>query len=294
MNPVLIVGCGDIGMRLAKRLAPRRVVGLVRSAASAERLRCRGVTPVQVDLDTDTGICAVAASRCEVFYLAPPPGAGEQDSRVARVCRHWRGDSLPRRLVYISTSAVYGDCAGAWIDESAPLEPGSARGRRRLDAESRWRRWSDETGVPVVVLRVPGIYACDRLPVKRLRAGLPVLSPQESPYSNRIHADDLVQVCLAAMARGQAGAAYNAADGAPVRMTEYFFRVADCLGLARPPVVDRQTAERRLSASMLSFLAESKRLDNRRLLHQLGVRLQYPDLASGLAACRSEAVAPRG
>ncbi len=291
MNPVLIVGCGDIGRRIAARVAPRRLLALVRSAESAERLRSQGITPFQADLDADPDVLDVPVAGHEVFYLAPPPGEGERDDRVARVCRRWRGDSLPQRLVYLSTSAVYGDCAGAWIDESAALRPASARGRRRLDAENQWRRWSGETGVPVVVLRVPGIYACDRLPVKRLRAGLPVLSPGDSPYTNRIHADDLAQVCLAAMARGTAGGAYNVADGQPTTMTDYFFKVADCLGLPRPPVVDRQTAEQRLSASMLSFLAESKRLDNRLMLRQLGVRLQYPDLTAGLAGCRSETAA---
>jgi nucleoside-diphosphate-sugar epimerase len=139
----------------------------------------------------------------------------------------------------------------------------------------------------VVILRVPGIYAHDRLPIRRLREGLPVLAEADSPFTNRIHADDLARVCIAAMKRGRPGAAYNVSDGHPTTMTDYFNRVADCLGLPRPPVVDRSTARQALSPSMLSFLEESKRLDNRRMREELGVELIYPDLVAGLAAgCR--------
>jgi nucleoside-diphosphate-sugar epimerase len=285
MNPVLIIGCGDIGRRVAALLAPAPVTGVVQSAASAARLRAQGVAVLQLDLDAPLSPADLPAQGREVYYFAPPPPRGDTDTRVSGVCAMWRGESVPLRVVYISTSAVYGDCAGAWIDETAALRPGTARGRRRLDAERRWLQWSSETGVPVVILRVPGIYAPDRLPVERLRAGLPVLAETESPYTNRIHADDLAQACVAAMRRGEPGSAYNASDGHPTTMTDYFNQVADRLGLARPPVVDRAGAEQALSASMLSFLGESKRLDNRRLCEQLGVTLRYPDLAAGLDGC---------
>jgi nucleoside-diphosphate-sugar epimerase len=285
MNPVLIIGCGDIGRRVANELLPAGVTGVVHSAASAERLRNQGVEALQVNLDTAVSPGDLPARGRRVFYFAPPPPQGELDSRVARVCALWRGTELPERVVYISTSAVYGDCAGAWIDETAALQPGTARGRRRLDAERQWLQWSRETGVAVVILRVPGIYACDRLPAERLRAGLPVLPETDSPYTNRVHADDLATACIAAMQRGEPGSAYNVSDGHPTTMTDYFNRVADRLGLPRPPVVDRETAARTLSPSMLSFLGESKRLDNRRLVDQLGVRLQFPDLDAGLAGC---------
>jgi nucleoside-diphosphate-sugar epimerase len=285
MNPVLIIGCGDIGLRVATLLAPTPVTGVVHTAASAARLHAQAVDALQLDLDVPLSVADLPVQGSEVYYFAPPPPRGDTDTRVSDLCAAWRGDGLPRRVVYISTSAVYGDCAGAWIDETAALRPGTARGRRRLDAERRWLQWSGETGVPVVLLRVPGIYAPDRLPVKRLRAGLPVLAEKDSPYTNRIHADDLAQACVAAMRRGEPGSAYNVSDGHPTTMTDYFNQVADHLGLARPPVVDRAGAARVLSASMLSFLGESKRLDNRRLREQLGVVLRYPDLAAGLDGC---------
>jgi nucleoside-diphosphate-sugar epimerase len=284
MNAVLIIGCGDIGRRVALALQPTPVAGVVSTTASATRLQVLGIEAIQLDLDRALSPRQLTAGGREVFYFAPPPGQGEYDARVARVCEVLQHDNLPTRLVYISTSAVYGDCGGAWIDEDAPLRPGTARGRRRLDAERQWLSWSGRTGVPVVILRVPGIYAHDRLPIKRLREGVPVLAEADSPFTNRIHADDLARVCIAAMRRGQPGAAYNVSDGRPTTMTDYFNRVADCLGLPRPPVVDRAAAGQVLSPSMLSFLEESKRLDNRRMREQLGVDLMYPDLGAGLAA----------
>lgn len=282
MNPVLILGCGDIGLRVARALQPAPVRGVVRTADSARRLAAQGIEAVQLDLDAP--IPALTATGCDLYYFAPPPPDGDGDPRVAAVCRLLAADNLPARVVYISTSAVYGDCGGAWIDETAPLRPATARGRRRLDAERRWLAWSEQSGVAVVILRVPGIYAHDRLPAQRLRDGLPVLDEAESPYTNRIHADDLARACIAAMHRGRPGQAYNVSDGHPTTMTDYFNQVADRLGLPRPPVVSRAEAQRVLSPSMLSFLGESKRLRNRLMREQLGVELAYPDLAAGLAA----------
>jgi nucleoside-diphosphate-sugar epimerase len=284
MNAVLIIGCGDIGRRVALALRPAPVTGVVSTIDSVGRLQSLGVEALQMDLDMPVLPAQLPAGGRQLFYFAPPPGEGERDSRVRRVCEALRGDALPVRVVYISTSAVYGDCGGDWIDEDAPLRPGTARGRRRLDAERQWLDWGGRTGVPVIILRVPGIYAHDRLPIRRLREGLPVLAEADAPFTNRIHADDLAQVCLAAMRRGQPGAAYNVSDGQPTTMTDYFNRVADHLGLPRPPVVGRAAARRALSPSMLSFLEESKRLDSRRMRDQLGVELMYPDLAAGLAA----------
>jgi nucleoside-diphosphate-sugar epimerase len=283
MNSVLIIGCGDIGLRVALQYRAGTVTGVVRSAASADRLAAAGVEALHIDLDADITGAQLPADGCEIYYFAPPPGTGDSDTRVAGVCAALAGDNRPEKLVYISTSAVYGDCNGDWIDETAPLRPGTARGRRRLDAEQQLLRWGREQGVPVVILRVPGIYAHDRLPVERLRKGLPVLAAEQAPYTNRIHADDLAHICIAAMQRGRGGEVFNVSDGHPTTMTDYFNRVADALGLARPPQVDRETAQQALSASMLSFLGESKRLHNAKMLEQLDVTLRYPDLSAGLA-----------
>ncbi len=193
---------------------------------------------------------------------------------------------LPQRLVYISTTGVYGDCGGAWITETQPVNPGTPRGKRRLAAENVLQAWSAQTGVPVVILRVPGIYGPGRLPVERIRKALPVLREADAPYSNRIHADDLARVCDAAMRRGTPGAVYNVADNQPTTMSHYFNRSADTLGLPRPPAVSMSEAREQLTAAMLSFIEESRRIDNRKMREELGVVLLYPDLESGLAALK--------
>lgn len=284
MNAVLIIGCGDIGLRVARRYAAASVTGVVRSKQRAAELRANGLAAQTLDLDVPSAAAQLRAGGTRCFYFAPPPGVGDTDTRVAAVCAALDGTNRPEKVVYISTSAVYGDCAGGWIDESAPLKPGTARGRRRLDAESRWFDWGDRQGVPVVTLRVPGIYGPGRAPLERLKQGLPVLSEQDAPFTNRIHADDLASVCVAAMRHGRGGQAYNVADGHPTTMTDYFNRVADAFGLPRPPVVDRSAAEQALTPAMLSFLSESKRLVNRKMLDELRVSLAYPDLSVGLAA----------
>ncbi len=283
MKLVLIIGCGDVGLRVARLCQPAKVTGVVRKAQSAASLRAHGVEADIIDLDAPFGPQDLAAAGSEVYYFAPPPAQGISDTRVIRACSIMRGCNRPSRLVYISTTAVYGDCGGAWIDESAPLRPGTDRGRRRLDAERRLLDWGAQEQVPVVILRVPGIYGPGRLPVERLRKGLPVLDDADSPFTNRIHVEDLARICVAAMRNGRGGEAYNVSDGHPGTMTDYFNRVADTLGLGRPPVVDRATAERVLSPSMLSFLRESKRLVNTKMLEELGVSLRYESLEEGLA-----------
>ena len=286
MNAVLIVGCGDIGRRVAALCLAdgQAVTGLVRSAASAERLQKAGITPLHVDLDDPTAPGVVTCARQAVYYFAAPPAEGETDPRMEHFLAGITADRLPLRIVYISTTGVYGDCGGAWITETQPVNPRTPRGKRRLAAETALRTWSAQTGVPVVILRVPGIYGPGRLPAERIRKGLPVLREEDAPYSNRIHADDLARVCVAAMRRGTPGAVYNVADNLPTTMSHYFNRVADTLGLPRPPAVSMSEAREQLTAAMLSFIEESRRIDNRKMREELGVELLYPDLESGLAA----------
>jgi nucleoside-diphosphate-sugar epimerase len=280
---VLIVGCGDIGVRIARLHEGRdsAVTCLVRSEASAERLR--GLALAARDIDLDAALPPLPTAAALVYYLAPPPGTGQTDPRMHRFLEACRG-ARPARVVYISTTGVYGDCAGAWVDETRPPAPGSERGRRRLDAERALAAFAAETGVETVILRVPGIYGPGRLPIERLREGLVVVCPEEAPPSNRIHADDLARVCLAAGLRGRPGAIYNVSDGTPSSMTEYFYAVADRLGLPRPPCVGLAEAKRRMSPGMWSFVSESRRLDVRRMKAELGVALRYPDLGEGLRA----------
>ena len=203
-----------------------------------------------------------------------------------------KGGSLPQRLVYISTSGVYGDCGGDVIDETRRALPSSDRARRRLDAERQMRAWGAETGVQVSILRVPGIYSAARLPIARLMAGTPALSPERDPYTNHIHADDLARTVLAALSRGRGGRAYNASDDCWMKMGEYFDMVANQFDLPRPPRVSWEVAQTQLPENLLSFMRESRRLANGRLKKELRVRLRYPTAQLGVVAAWEATKAP--
>jgi nucleoside-diphosphate-sugar epimerase len=287
MESVLIVGCGHIGRLVAERLHShgQRVTGVVRTPASAGRLRELGIEALCFDLDAGVPALLEGARYDGICYFAPPPPTGTRDTRMRAFLHVLGKPPPPRRIVYISTSAVYGDCRGEWITEERPARPDTERGARRLDAERRLQDWAACHGVEWVILRVPGIYGPGRLPLARLRQGLPVLREADAPYTNRIHAEDLASVCVAALDTVHHDTVYNVSDGHPSTMTDYFFRVADAAGLPRPPVVDREQAGKVLSEGMLSFLQDSRRMDNRKLLEELAVTLCYPDLESGLRAC---------
>lgn len=280
---MLIVGCGYIGRSVARRYLDRGrpVMGVVRNSASAELLREDGIAARAYDL-AHSSLTDLPLADARVFHLAPPPVRGVEDLHTRRLVAAFEHTGHPRRLVYISTTGVYGDCNGAWVDENWPPQPAVDRARRRWDAEKTLRLWSHRSGGELMILRVAGIYGPGRLPLERIRQGLPLVREIEAPYSNRIHADDLVEVCVAAMERGAAGGLYNVCDGNPSTMTDYFFRVADGAGLPRPPVVSLDEAEGQLSPGMMSYMRESRRLSNRRMLDELGVKLKFPSLEQGL------------
>lgn len=284
MSAVLIVGCGYVGERVAcaEQGAGASVVAVVRSTESVARLAARGISCIRADLDDPASPAGLPAAGALLYYFAPPPSSGVSDTRLGNFLAALT--QSPTHVVLISTTGVYGDCQGEWVTEDRTPHPVVDRARRRLDAEQRLRAWGQAHAVPVAILRVPGIYGPGRLPVKRLQAGEPVLRESESPWSNRVHVDDLVRACLAARA-GRADGVYNISDGHPSTMTDYFNRVADAVGLPRPPQITRDEAQAVLSDGMRSYLAESKRLDNRRMREELGVEPLYPDLAQGLAAC---------
>ncbi len=194
-----------------------------------------------------------------------------------------KGKSLPRRLIYVSTTGVYGDCGGEIIDETRRLQPESSRAQRRVDAERCLRAWGRHNGVSVSILRAPGIYAADRLPLERLEKGLPALSTADDVYTNHIHAEDLAAACIAALRHGRANRAYNVVDDSDLKMADYFDRVADAFALARPPRLSRDEAARQLSPVQMSFLRESRRIGNRRLKEEFKLRLAYPTVDAGIA-----------
>ena len=299
MNPtvkdpkqVFIIGCGDIGRRVALQWQQRAVPvhGLARSESSAQAMRAAGITPLRADLDLAESLAGLTLPpHSLLYYFAPPPDTDQADPRMGRFITALRAassppspGSLPQRMVLISTSGVYGDHQGRQVNEDTPPDPQVDRARRRFDAEQQLRNFGRAQQLDVVVLRVGGIYGPDRLPEKRLRQRVPMVYEDEAPQTNRIHADDLAQVCVAAAQRGRADAVYNVSDGNDSNMTEYFNAVADHLGVPRPPLISMQEAERTLSAGMVSYLKESRRMDNRRMLRELGVTLRYPDLATGL------------
>jgi nucleoside-diphosphate-sugar epimerase len=277
---VLIVGCGDIGRRVAQRLRAmgREVTAITRSPPSAAQAADAGLRWIAADLDRPLA----RASAPLLFWFAPPPASGAGDPRL----RAWLATQgeLPARLVYISTSGVYGDCQGRWIDEDEPLRALSERARRRLDAESALLE-AAQRGTEVVILRVPGIYGPGRLPRQRLQQRQPVLRAQESPYTNRIHADDLALAALHAAAYGRGGRAYNVSDGQPTTMCDYFLRCARLLGLPEPPQISLEEARRQFTPAMWSFMEQSKRLRTERLRQELHFMPRYPGLELGLPAC---------
>jgi nucleoside-diphosphate-sugar epimerase len=223
-----------------------------------------------------------------VYYLAPPPGGGVIDPRVRVLTDAIAEGNEPQKIIYMSTSGVYGDCGGALVDEETPAAPGTPRGKRRLDAEQWFLGWGKKRNVPVVILRVSAIYGPGRLPIPHIESGNPVLRESDSPLSNRIHADDLATVCLAAGERGEGGEIFNVSDGECTSMTHYFNAVADAFGLLRPPQVTRVEAGRVMNPLLLSYFSESRCLDNTRMRERLKVTLRYPNLHEGLNGSKVE------
>jgi nucleoside-diphosphate-sugar epimerase len=287
---LLIIGCGDIARRALPWLVKHyRVYAVVRSTARAGELRALGVTPLLADLDRPRSLVRLAGIGELVLHFAPPPDRGERDGRTrALLGALAQAKILPQRLVYISTSGVYGDCGGEYVAEERPLRPQTPRARRRADAETRLRRFGRRTRVCIAILRAPGIYAADRLPLSRLRQGLPLLGEREDIHTNHIHADDLAAIACRALGRARPGRAYNASDDSALKMGEYFDLVADRFGLPRAPRLARPELERCLPPAMLSFMGESRLLVNRRIKRELGVRLKYPDVATALAGMHKE------
>lgn len=281
---LLIVGCGDIGLRVLRLVRGRfRVLALTSTAARIPLLRAAGAVPLLGDLDDAASLGRLAALADSVLHLAPPPAHGAADTRTRNLLRALARGARVRRLVYASTSGVYGDVGGATIDETRALYPATERAIRRVDAEARVRHYGRALGVCVSVLRVPGIYALDRAggdPRERLRRGVPLLDDADDVFTNHIHADDLARACAAALWRGAPQRVYHACDSSQTKMGEYFDGVADAFGLPRAPRLTRAQAGRVLSPVQMSFLAESRRLDNRRLRQELLVRLRYPTPAA--------------
>ncbi len=285
---LLIVGCGDVGQRVLRLLQPRwRVFALTSTPARLPLLRALGAVPLLGDLDRPSTLGRLGGLADAVLHLAPPPGQGARDPRTSALLQALARGGRVRRLVYASTSGVYGDCAGERLDETRAVSPATGRGRRRVDAEAQVRWFGRRSGVAVSVLRIPGIYAADRPggdPRERLRRGTPVLAAAEDVFTNHIHADDLARACVAALLRAAPQRVYHASDDSELQMGAYFDLVADLFGMPRPPRITRAEAATQLGPMQLSFMSESRRLANDRLKRELRLRLRYPTVADGLRA----------
>jgi len=282
---LLICGCGYTGTRLAREMSgDHEVLGCVSSPASVDRLAAVGVRAVVADLDTaaDWPIEPRWLRGALVVHMVPPPADGADDPRTARLLALLR--EPPARLAYLSTTGVYGDRQGDPVTETTPIQPSTARGRRRADAEAQIAEWSAQRKVRWVVLRVPGIYGPGRLPIERLRRGEPVLDAADAGAGNRIHVDDLVAACRLVMAAPNAAGIYNVGDGNPASTSEYFTRVAELAGLSVPPSIPLAEARNQISAQMLSFLTESRRVAIDRIRRELGFSPRYADLDAGIRA----------
>ncbi len=290
----LIAGCGYVGRRLAERLKGSwQVIAIARSPATLADLQAMGIEAHFADLDalTELPMPGPAVDGTAAAFLAPPPGTGVTDPRLERFLAAL-GDARPLVFLYMSTTGVYGDTGGATVDETSPAAPGNDRSRRRLAAECAVQAWCGARGTRCVVLRVPGIYGPDRLPLERLGRGEPTIRPEDAGPGNRIHVDDLVSACIAAVEKPVSGV-FNVGDGDHASTTEFLLRTASLAGLQPPRLVSLAEAQDQVSPGMLEFLVESRRVDTTRMREELGVVPRHANLESGIAASLREMRARR-
>jgi nucleoside-diphosphate-sugar epimerase len=288
MKKIVIAGCGYIGTRVARAWKDHgaEVSCLVRSSEHQAALASEGFAVRACSFDNPAEIPALDTAGSIVYYFVPPPGGGNSDSRARNFCTALSHADPPARIIYISATSVYSETAGGTVTEESPTVPVSAMGKRRLDAELAFLSYGEVNGVPVTILRVSGIYGPGRLPLMQISQGQPLLCEAESGPSNRIHADDLTEVCLAAADRGEGGEIFNISDGHPSSMTSYFNACADLLGYPRQPQVSMEEARRVMSPLMLSYVTDSRVVDNGRMLQRLNITLKYPSMMEGLKTCR--------
>lgn len=278
---LLILGCGDVGLRLLPLICDRfRVFAVTSQPSRCAELRAAGAVPIVADLDQPASLARLASLANRIVHLAPPHSEGVKDRRTRNLTA-----ILPDHatVVYISTTGVYGDCGGALVDETRSVQPQNARAKRRVDAEQTLRKWARRAHGRLSILRVPGIYADDRLPLERLKQGTPALIAEDDVITNHIHADDLARIIVCALFRAAPCRVYHAVDDTTMHMGEYFDAVADAFHLARPPRLPRPALQQVVSPMLLSFMSESRRLNNLRIKSELGVRLRFPQVKDALA-----------
>jgi len=275
----LIVGYGYVGKQLSQLLAAKKIPHMI--ASRSAELHASSLRPA-LPINLDQPIATVSASR--IWYFVPPNKTNDEDRRLQHFLDGLAVSTKKIRLVYISTTGVYGDCNGEWVDETRPVNPNVARSKRRVHAERQLFQWSQRENREHVILRVAGIYGPHRLPIARLQKKLPMIAENEAPWSNRIHAEDLIRICIAAMTKANKNQIYNVADNEPSNMAHYFNQVADLADLPRPPLVTLANHDGQLSDGLLSYLNESRRIDNRKMRNDLEIELKHPSIKTGLPA----------
>lgn len=302
MKTILLIGCGDIAQRLIPLLSRRyRVIGLVRSVVKAEQLRLCGVHPILGDLDQRDSLSRLSGVADILVYLAPPPAQGKKDSRLAHALaalsaphranttqivsqQHLKRQTGLKRCIYISTTGVYGDCHGEWVNETRPLAAQSARAIRRVDAEQQIRAWSTRQHINSSILRVPGIYAENRLPLSRFSTQTPLIQHAEDSLGNHIHAEDLVGAIIALLWHSMPNRVYQVCDASPLAIGEYYDCLADHLGFSRLARLPRAAAQAAHSPSLWSYMSESRRLTHQRLRSETRWRCHYPNIQVAIQA----------
>jgi nucleoside-diphosphate-sugar epimerase len=289
MRRLLIIGCGDIALRTIPLLCGHyRLYALIRNPTYSAKLRGLGVIPVIADLDNRTSLVRITGLVDVVLHFAPPAPQSPTDTRTCHLLAALSAGTLPKQLIYISTSGVYGDCAGDYVSETRPVNPTSSRAQLRVDAENQIRAWAKRNGVRASILRVPGIYAHDRLPLDRLSAGSPAIAATEDGYSNHIHADDLARIVVATLRYGKASRVYHTVDEHEMKMGDYFDAVADSFNLPRPQRLPREAVRLKVSPMMWSFMNESRRMTDTRMKRELKVKLLYPTVGHTLAEIKAQ------
>ena len=289
MQRILIVGFGDIGKRFSARYASQLRLFVVSRTKPDKSLPSENVRFnrefrwLQADLDRPATLKKLSGISSHVVYLAPPNPNGVTDTRLRNFLSIFTARSrIPQRLVYVSTTGVYGDCAGQIVSETKKVNPETDRARRRMDAESQLRFWSEKVGCEPIILRVPGIYASDRLPINRFSKGLPSIISSEDRFSNHIHADDLTRIIFRALFKGKTGRIYNCVDDSRILVGDYFDLVADRLGFPRAQRLTVAEVRQLVPAVTWSFMRESRLVSNHRIKHELDVRLIYPSVSEGV------------
>lgn len=289
MSNYTIIGCGDIGFRVARELIKKdhQVQATVHFVEGSKILESADIQAIVANFDYQDEIPDIPMQGQKLFYLMPPQGGGSSDYRMLNFCRKLSVDNYPSKIVYISTSGVYGDCGDDLVTEETPINPQTSRAKRRISAENQLQEQAGKLGFDLVILRVTGIYGPGRLPISQLTKGHEVLRAEDAPSTNRIHSLDLVQICLAAMEKGEGGDIFNVCDGQESSMSQYFMAVADLYELPQPKQLSWAEAEKGMNPLTFSFLKESRRMSNQKIVAKLGIELCYPTLAKGLLACRT-------